>query len=412
MNVGSIVKYYRMKHNLTQAELCEGICSISHLSKIESNKYVPHQETLEELFTRMNIEWNQEVDVYLAHREKLEKFITYSVYYDLKSMEALYAELERNRDYLQSTDLINRYELYKLRYYLFQQNRQRATQQMRILAKLESTFDEYERGAAKVFYLIYYVSTRNKEKAKEIVGRIEDSQGWVPQLFEGEFYYQNAWLSQRNTEYGKSSYFAELAINQFQKDCNYLRLMHAQMLQAVNYANRDLYLQAEGLFKTLLRNARLMDEISLYEGVLYNYSMLQNRRGHHKSAYLLLKELKSLITPEIPLYASVLIHMLQTAAEEGLEMDHLLEELEILLQGKDDPYLTIQLNYFRKLKFSQRDLFDYCEQIVFPFLKEHGYIGEARRFAWRLANYYRSIGHYEKADEYAIYFYEKGEKMT
>ncbi|GKV55245.1 hypothetical protein NCCP2222_11920 [Sporosarcina sp. NCCP-2222] len=412
MNVGSIVKYYRMKNNLTQAELSEGICSISHLSKIESNKYVPHKETLDELFARMNVKWNQEVDVYHTYREKLEKFITYSVYYDLKSMEVLYEELEQKEDYLQSTDLVNRYELYKLRFYLIQQDRQKATQQMQILSRLDQTFDEYERGAAKVFYFIYYVFIQEEAKAQEIAGRLEERNGRVPQLLEGEFYYQNAWLMQRKTEYGQSSYFAELAINQFQKDCNYLRLMHAQMLQAVNFANRDLFLQAEELFKTLLRNARLMDEASLYEGVLYNYSMLQNRRGHHNSAYMLLKELKSLMTPEKPLYTSVLIHMLQTAAEEGLEMDHLLEELEALARGKDDPYVAIQLTYFRKMKFSQHDLFDYCEQIAFPFLKEHGYIGEARRFAWRLANYHRSIGNFEKADAYAIYFYEKGEKMT
>ncbi|HEX5563791.1 MAG TPA: helix-turn-helix transcriptional regulator, partial [Sporosarcina sp.] len=130
MNIGSILKYYRMKNNMTQSELCKGVCSISHLSKIESNKYIPHTETINELFKRMGIEWEREVDTYAYWNEKLETFIMHSVYYDLKSMEEVYKELATQEDYLQSTDLVNRYELYKLRYYLFKQEIPRATQQV------------------------------------------------------------------------------------------------------------------------------------------------------------------------------------------------------------------------------------------------------------------------------------------
>ena len=120
MNIGSILKYYRMKNNMTQAELCEGICSISHLSKIESNKYVPHIETINELFKRMNVEWEQEVNSYEYWKDKLETFIMHSVYYDLTSMDQVFKELSTQEDYLQSTDLVNRYELYKLRYLFIQ----------------------------------------------------------------------------------------------------------------------------------------------------------------------------------------------------------------------------------------------------------------------------------------------------
>ena len=136
LNVGSILKYYRMKNDMTQAELCEGICSISHLSKIESNKYVPHVETMDELFKRMDIEWEQEIDTYAYWKEKLETFIMHSVYYDLKSMEEAYKELSSQEDYLQSTDLVNRYELYKLRFYLFKQDMPRTTQQVSILKRM------------------------------------------------------------------------------------------------------------------------------------------------------------------------------------------------------------------------------------------------------------------------------------
>lgn len=410
MNIGSILKYYRMRNNLTQAELSKGVCSISHLSKIESNKYIPHNETINELFKRMGIEWEREVDTYEYWKAKLETFIMHSVYYDLKSMEEVYKELSTQEDYLQSTDLVNRYELYKLRYYLFKRDMPRATQQVSILKRMETSFTDYERGVSKVIHLMFDIFSQNFTEAENRLEQIEEYRERIPFMFEGELFYQKAYLLHNRTQYGRSTYFAEMAVDHFRKDCNYIRLLHAQLLLAINYTNRDFALQADGLFKTILRNAKMMEMDQLYQGALYNYSVLQNRRGLHKSAYEMLTELKALLEPGTDYYQAVLIHLLQTAVEEQKEMDPLLDELEKLTERKNDPYLKIQLNYFRKTKFSQRELFDYCEQTVFPFLKKHDYIGEARSIAWRLANYCRSIGDNEKAALYSLYYYDKGEK--
>jgi hypothetical protein len=398
-----------MKNNLTQAELSKGVCSISHLSKIESNKYIPHNETINELFKRMGIEWEQEVDTYEYWKEKLETFIMYSVYYDLKSMEEVYKELSTQEDYLQSTDLVNRYELYKLRYYLFKRDMPRATQQVSILNRMETSFTDYEKGVSKVIHLMFDIFSENFTKAESRLEQIEEYRERIPFMFEGELFYQKAYLLHNRTQYGKSTYFAEMAVDHFRKDCNYIRLLHAQLLLAINYTNRDFILQAEDLFKTILRNAKIMEMDQLYQGALYNYSVLQNRRGLHKSAYDLLKELRSLIEPGTDYYQAILIHLLHTATEENIEMDSLIEELDVVAKRKNDPYLMILSTYFRKTKISQQELFDYCEQTVFPFLVKHGYIGEARSIAWKLANYHRSIGNNGKADKYSLYYYVEGD---
>src|SRR5690606_29061038 len=122
MNIGSVIKYYRSKNNLTQSQLADGICSISHLSKIESNTYTPHESTIEALLAKMGVQWKKEV----ARRNRLEQqlndFITCSLHYDLEEMEKQYTELQKENDYIQSTDLVNQYELYKFRYYLYIQD--------------------------------------------------------------------------------------------------------------------------------------------------------------------------------------------------------------------------------------------------------------------------------------------------
>lgn len=412
MNVGSILKYYRMKNNLTQGELSKGVCSISHLSKIESNKYIPHNETINELFQRMGVEWEREVDTYEYWKEKLEAFIMHSVYYDLKSMEEVYKELSTKSDYLQSTDLVNRYELYKLRFYLFKQEMPRATQQISILKRMEKSFTDYEKGVSKVIYLMYDIFSQNFTEAEKRLEQIEEYRERIPFMFEGELFYQKAYLLHSRTQYGRSTYFAEMAVDHFQKDCNYIRLLHAQLLLAINYTNRDLTLQADALFKTILRNAKLMEMDQLYQGALYNYSVLQNRRGLHKSAYEMLSELKALLVPGTDYYQAILIHLLHTATEENIDMDPLIDELEIFAERKNDPYLTMLSSYFRKTKISQQELFDYCEQTAFPYFVKHGYIGEARSIAWKLANYHRSIGNNGKADKYSLYYYTEGDDET
>ncbi|WP_432362455.1 helix-turn-helix domain-containing protein [Sporosarcina sp. UB5] len=409
MNIGSILKYYRMRNDLTQAELCKGICSISHLSKIESNKTIPRTETINELFQRMGIDWEREVATYDDWKEKVESFVMHSVYYDLKSMEEVYIELSTQEDYLQSTDLVNRYELYKLRYYLFKRDMPRATQQTSILRRMESSFTDYEKGVSKVIYLMYDIFSQNFTEAENRLQRIEQYRERIPMLFEGELFYQKAYLLHNRAQYGRSTYFAEMAVDHFLKDCNYIRLLHAQLLLAINYTNRDFTMQADNLFKTILRNAKIMGMDELYQGALYNYSVLQNRRGLHKSAYEMLCELKALLEPGTDYYQAILIHLLHTASEGNIEMDSLIEELDAITKRKEDPYLMTLLTYFRKMKISQQELSDFCEQTAFPFFIKHGYIGEARSIAWKLANYHRSIGNDGKADTYSLYYYEKGD---
>ncbi|MFD1205358.1 MULTISPECIES: helix-turn-helix transcriptional regulator [Sporosarcina] len=412
MNVGSILKYYRMKNNLTQAELCDGICSVSHLSKIESNKYIPHSETLNELFNRMGIEWQQEMDIYEMWNAKLETFISYSVYYDLKSMETLYEELDKNEEYFQSTDLVNRYELYKLRFYLFKQDVRRAKQQTTILKRLEPSFNDYEKNVSEVIYLMYDIFSQNIESAEKRLEQIRESKERIPYLFEGELFYQKAYLLHMRTLYEESSYYAELAVDHYKQTCNYIRLLHAQILLAINYTHRDFILQADDLFKIVLRNSKMMEIDSLYQGALYNYSVLQNRRGLHHSAHELLSELKSIVEPDTDYYKSVLIHLLHTSVEAEMDISSLLAHLEEANDRKKDPYTTIQITYFRKMKLSQQELLDYCEQTAFPFFVKHGYIGEARSIAWKLANYHRSLGNYEKADEFSLYHFVKGDEKS
>jgi HTH-type transcriptional regulator, quorum sensing regulator NprR len=412
MNFGSIIKYYRLRNGLTQAELSEGICSVSHLSKIESNKYSPHKETLEELFKRMNIALENEIHVYQNFEKKLSEFIGYAIYYDFESMERLYMELQKDEGYLQSTDLLNKYELYKLRYYLFKKEMSQAKRQLQMIDKLTPTFNASEQIISVVFSIMFYISAGDNNQAEKLLSKIDEYAGIksISNILGGEYFYQRAWLLQKKAHYDKSSYYADFAINHFRKDFNYIRLMHAQMLQAINFTNLGHYLWAEELFSILMRNTRMMRQEELYHQTLYNFSILQKRMGNHANAYDLLVQLKSIISTECEFYNSVLLNMLHTSIGTNRESPQTLEELQERANKSDEQYLKIQLSYFKNMKLTHQELYDYCEEIMFPFLSRFDDIREGRRMALRLAKYHKDKGNYEKAYFYNNYFNKEGDE--
>ncbi len=405
------MKYHRLRNGMTQAELSEGICSVSHLSKIESNKYTPHKETLEDLFNRMKIAWEIETHVYKNFENKLREFIGYAIYYDLESMENLYMALQKDEEYLQSTDLLNKYELYKLRYYLFKKDMSKAKQQMLLIDKLTQTFNASEKIISDVISVMYHIAIGNDNHAEQLYAKIDEDVDIrnSTNIFEGEYFYQRAWLLHKRAQYDKSSYYAGFAIDHFQKDCNYIRLMHAQMLQAINFTNQDYYLWAEDLFSILIRNTKMMKQEELYHHTLYNFSVLQERMGNHENAYELLVKLKNMISKESAFYDSVLLNLLHTSIGTDRESSKTLEELRERANQSDEPYLKIQLTYFEKMKHSHQELYDYCEEIMFPFLNQFGDIREGRRMALRLAKYHTEKRNYEKAYFYYNYYNEKGD---
>ncbi|WP_236355819.1 helix-turn-helix domain-containing protein, partial [Exiguobacterium chiriqhucha] len=69
--IGNIIRFNRIKAKKTQHEVATGICSISHLSKIEKGVYLPNQETLHLLLERLG----KKIDFEKDQHQRLVKLI-------------------------------------------------------------------------------------------------------------------------------------------------------------------------------------------------------------------------------------------------------------------------------------------------------------------------------------------------
>lgn len=53
--VGGVIKEFRIRYNISQEELCDGLCAVSTLSRIESGKQISGRKLIEALFSRMGL---------------------------------------------------------------------------------------------------------------------------------------------------------------------------------------------------------------------------------------------------------------------------------------------------------------------------------------------------------------------
>ena len=80
--IGRLIRIAREKANLSQQELCEGICSLSTLSKIENGIQNPTRETLKNLSERLGLDlglFNIPVSDREAHRQAIEQEISLQI---------------------------------------------------------------------------------------------------------------------------------------------------------------------------------------------------------------------------------------------------------------------------------------------------------------------------------------------
>ncbi len=408
MNIGSVIKYYRLKHNLTQSQLADGICSVSHLSKIESNTYTPHEETYEALLLKMGVQLKKELEHQKRLEQQLGRFIDCSLYYDLDRMEELYEELVEVDNYVQSTALVNQYELYKFRYYLHAKQYEKANEQQRLLDKLKASFTAPELWMRQFFQAIQFSSLGHYKEAMALMDELDHGFHSIPQKLEGEFYYQKSRILLLFDRLALSAYYAELAVRAYEKDHNYIRLLHAQLLLAINYTRRNLVTQAANLYEVIKRNAKLTQQTELYQTVLYNYAELLQSEKQDEQAIELFEELKKALEPGSYLHKAVIVNLLEIKAMKQEVTAELIAQLRMPGTSKDKEYFNIYSEYFEKQKFSQQDLLNYKEDKMFPFFKKYGYIKDTRQLSQDLAVYYKQQGNWEKAHYYQTQFLENG----
>lgn len=63
---GALIRMLRLEKNWSQETLCQGICTVSYLSKIEQGRAIPNDAMLTDLFSKMGFTWQQDPNTQAA----------------------------------------------------------------------------------------------------------------------------------------------------------------------------------------------------------------------------------------------------------------------------------------------------------------------------------------------------------
>ncbi len=104
LNPSALIRYKRLERNWSQEGLCEGICAVSYLSKIEQGKADPNPEMLRALMDRLEIVWYEQ---YAKEAHELIETIWESIISNIPCTE-LMEKLEANWEhYFNGPEMLN-----------------------------------------------------------------------------------------------------------------------------------------------------------------------------------------------------------------------------------------------------------------------------------------------------------------
>lgn len=93
---GILIRMERIKKNWSQSGLCQGICAVSYLSKIEQGKADASPEILRLLLNRLGVSWYDDDSTVTKASDLIEQLYTAIFSYDDVRLKSKLQELEEN----------------------------------------------------------------------------------------------------------------------------------------------------------------------------------------------------------------------------------------------------------------------------------------------------------------------------
>ncbi|KIL43022.1 helix-turn-helix domain-containing protein [Jeotgalibacillus campisalis] len=411
MNVGSIIKYYRTKKGLTQTDLADGICSTSHLSKIETNMYTANEETLNMLLQRLDLRLEDEKNRMGEIEDLLQEFIESLFAYDDEQIDHLYIQISEIKDYIETSEYVNLYHIYMYRYYVWSELPEKEKEILTILQRIKTTFTPAEQNLYLFIQALNLSFSSDYKASIKLFKKFLDNPLPVGKFWTAEAYYQLALSYSHINQHEASVIYAKKASEIFETESNWKRLIHTQMILGICFMELRLFTEAGALYKPLVRNSRIFFRDSVYPHILSNYARCLLTSKEYSKARKLMEEALVLLGKGSEQYMVVLLNWL----ESGLKIDLLTEEWERNLNDFHDYSLNLDNKYYfyyavylKKMQFSQVDGIKYAIKWLYPYLIKHSFYQEAEELLPGIIDYYSEKEDHEKV----IHYYDQWRELV
>ena len=287
-SIGALAKKRRIYLHMTQGEVAEKICSVSYLSKVETNKIIPNERCITALMERVKIsKW--EIYTIENSKELIDNAITYFLYNNMVKYREIFDrvyDVETN----QCADVI------KIGYYLLNDDISNAEKLIKDNINISSSMDKYVMSFFLYLVCLYLLKTGDYKDLESALNN------------EKSLYY-NVDLQ---------LLFDELSFNYFSQTKRPVEAKESYDNLIRTYKDKMVFFKIDGLVLNyalfLLREKEyymainellaLRRQDSMQENPLYNYILAKSY--HMIGKDITAKEYLDLITPSSPYYPYII----------------------------------------------------------------------------------------------------------
>lgn len=387
MYEGKIIRFYREKYQMTQEQLGNGICSGTHISKIERlhTEYAPEIITL--LSERLGINIENEITKLKNIKKRLNHWHDVIIMQLFEEMDLINHELEQE-DLIQISDYINFYKLLRVKYLLMHNLTEEASDIIAEIHKKEHKLSSYEANLFKHVLGVYFLAKHENPKAIQALKSINDTE-----YNNKEYTYHLAVAYHLNESPVMAYFFADKSRQFFKEINNYLRVIDAEMLMVIQVKDDGDFKETIQRFESLIKSCDLCNAPDRKAKVLHNLAFEYFRRKNYEPANKYYKESMSLKDNESSPYLLSLDGYIRSAYYGSLlPKDELLqlanEGLEKALKKNEQLYI----NLFTLLSFLIQDkeqkYHQYLSEHSLPLFEKFGFVYLIKRSKKELFNFY------------------------
>ncbi|PEJ57742.1 hypothetical protein CN692_11685 [Bacillus sp. AFS002410] len=408
---GKIIKFYRENKGMTQSELGVGICSNTHLSKIERGLTEVSKDLIELLSNRLELDLKAEIESY-AQSELLLKSWHEAIILRFDSKAKLLKEQLEEIPLLHIPKLYHQYLLILSRYYL---SFGEADKAIPIIAEIENQLDDSPYNTNMLLHIkgILELHKGNYNNAIAILKRFDLSHYYNP-----EFYYHLAVAYHSINSKTLAYYYANKALQFFTEARSFSRIIDSEMLMLIQVEQDDFYNPESILsYKRLIEMA---DNYSLEHQrsmITHNYAYYLLRHGYFKDASELFKNALEGRNPLSENYIGSLEGYLNALSQHGESPRETLYELaknglKLAKKKKDTLFIHFFRMHLYKLQHRKEKYFHYLEAKVYPYLTETGLSLLTEHYQVQLFDHYMKKGDIEKANKFATPLVDKHRRVN
>ncbi|MBC5637445.1 helix-turn-helix transcriptional regulator [Ornithinibacillus sp. BX22] len=395
INLGKSIKINRLRANMTQADLANGIISVSYLSKIENGTAEPTNEIMQLLGEKLNL-YQADLEDQITNQTIIRWFL-YLLRSHKEEAIRLYDQINFALPNGIDKQLLSLIDIHKLSYYVLVNNLEAAGQLLISLHKSSKKFNDIEKYYYYKYAGNYYYKQLAYKKSLAFYQKAENQLN--PELFHQDeethnLYYLIALAASKNRQTHLCLLYSKKALKYYQNNYELKECAECHILLGISYRRINDIEQSKANYNQAIKLAKRFENnetlILCYQNLGKLFSSIEKSNEaikYYKKSYELRKN--AAIHRKLTPISSLMKEYYKTG---DLENTKKWLEIGTNLSNEINPYDSIHVYEFKVYHYLINGFNDSFESLtidhIIPFFSEKQMHFEASTYIKLLADYY------------------------